>query len=85
MSNLIVHTHRSVYIHTERLGRNQQNVLWKQTHILQWGSVTEIENWKIGTSLAVQWLRLCASTAGNTGLIPGDGTKIPHSVAKKYK
>ena len=47
MSNLIVHTHRSVYIHTERLGRNQQNVLWKQTHILQWGSVTEIENWKI--------------------------------------
>ena len=24
-----------------------------------------------GTSLAVQWLRLCASTAGGTGPIPG--------------
>ena len=24
-----------------------------------------------GPSLAVQWLRLCASTAGGTGLIPG--------------
>ena len=74
-----------MYIHTERLGENQQNVLWKQTHILQWGSVTEIENWKIGTSLAVQWLRLFASTIGNTGLIPGHGTKISHGVAKKYK
>ena len=26
----------------------------------------------------VQWLRFCASTAGGTGLIPGQGTKIPH-------
>ena len=33
-----------------------------------------------GTSLAVQWLRLCASTTGDTGLIPCQGTKIPHSV-----
>ena len=40
----------------------------------------------MGTSLAVQWLRLCASTAGATGLILGRGTKIPHAtrcVAKK--
>ena len=29
-----------------------------------------------GTSLAVQWLGLCASTAGGTGSIPGQGTKI---------
>ena len=28
-----------------------------------------------GTSLAVQWLGLCASTAGGTGSIPGQGTK----------
>ena len=34
---------------------------------------------KIGTSLVVQWLRLCASNAGGTGLIPGWGTKIPHA------
>ena len=30
-------------------------------------------------SLAVQWLRLCAFTAGVTGSIPGRGTKIPHA------
>ena len=29
-----------------------------------------------GTSLAIQWLRLCASNAGGTGSIPGQGTKI---------
>ena len=27
----------------------------------------------------VQWLRLCASTAGSTGLISGQGTKILHA------
>ena len=27
-----------------------------------------------GASLAVQWLRLCASTAGGAGLIPGQGS-----------
>ena len=29
------------------------------------------------TSLVIQWLRLCASNQGGTGLIPGQGTKIP--------
>ena len=33
-----------------------------------------------GTSLAVQWLRLCGSNAGAMGSIPGWGTKIPHAV-----
>ena len=40
------------------------------------------------TSLAVQWLRLCASKAGDMGLIPGWGTKIlytVYSVAKFFK
>ena len=32
-----------------------------------------------GTSLAVHWLRLYTSTAGSAGLIPGQGTKIPHT------
>ena len=32
----------------------------------------------LGTSLVVQWLGLCASTAGATGLIPGWGTKKSH-------
>ena len=33
----------------------------------------------VGTSLAVQWLRLSTSIAGGAGLIPGQGTKIPHA------
>ena len=32
-----------------------------------------------GTSQAVQWLRLRASTAGGTGSIPGEGTRILHA------
>ena len=38
-------------------------------------------------SLAVQWLELHASTAGDTGSIPGQGTKIPHHTwcSKKKK
>ena len=32
-----------------------------------------------GTSLVVQWLRLCASTAEGVGSIPSGGTKIPHA------
>ena len=40
-----------------------------------------------GTSLVVQWLRLCASTAGGTGSIPGQGTKNPecHLAASQKK
>ena len=30
---------------------------------------------QIGTSLVVQWLRLCAPNAGDLGLIPGQGTR----------
>ena len=33
----------------------------------------------------VQWLRLHASNAGYAGLIPGQGTKIPHAVWPKKK
>jgi len=33
----------------------------------------------IGTSLAVQWLRLCASNSGGTGSVPGWGTEIPQT------
>ena len=38
-----------------------------------------------GTSLVVQWLNLCASTARGVGSIPVQGTKIhmPYSAAKK--
>ena len=36
-----------------------------------------------GTSWWSQWLRLCASTARGTGLIPGQGTKISHAECDK--
>ena len=32
-----------------------------------------------GTSLVVQWLRLCTYNAGCTGSVPDWGTKIPHA------
>ena len=38
-----------------------------------------------GTSLVVQWLRLCAANAGDVGSIPGRGTKIPHDTWPKDK
>ena len=34
------------------------------------------EGW---TSLAVQWLRFCASIEVSMGSIPGQGTKIPNA------
>ena len=39
------------------------------------------------TSLAVQWVRLCASNTGDVGLISGQGTKMPHAgwYSKKKK
>jgi len=33
----------------------------------------------LGTSLVVQWLRICFPMAGNAGLILGWGTKIPRA------
>ena len=39
-----------------------------------------LQSSKKGTSLVAQWLRLCASNARGVGLIPGQGTKIPHAI-----
>ena len=38
-----------------------------------------------GTSLVVQWLRLCAPSKVISGLIPGQGTKISHVAWSKDK
>ena len=38
-----------------------------------------LNNSPSGTSLVVQWVRLCTSTAGGTSSIPGQGTEIPHA------
>ena len=43
------------------------------------------QNSSQGTSLSVQWLRLCASNAGGAGSIPGRGTKIPHAAGRGQK
>ena len=40
---------------------------------------------KTRNSLAVQWLGLRAFTAGVTGSIPGQGTKIPHAAQPSQK
>ena len=34
---------------------------------------------QVGTSLAVQWLRIWSSNEGDEGLIPGQGTTILHA------
>ena len=43
------------------------------------------ENIAVGTSLVVQGLRLGASNAGNSGLIPGRGTEIPQATRLSIK
>ena len=40
---------------------------------------------KPGTSLAVQWLRLCTSNARGAGSNPSQGTKIPHATQPRPK
>ena len=47
------------------------------------GSKVNARELRKGTSLGVQWLRPCTSSAGGTGLTPGWRTKIPHGAAKK--
>ena len=45
-----------------------------------------MEKWaKCGTSLVIQWLRLCPSDAGGVGLVLGRGTKIPHAMQHGQK
>ena len=39
----------------------------------------------MGNSLGIQWLRLHAPSAGGTGLIPDQGTKIPHAAQRGQK
>ena len=40
---------------------------------------------KVGTSLAVQWLRLQVSNAGCVGSIPAQGTEIPYASQRGQK
>ena len=38
-----------------------------------------------GTSLVLQWLRLCTVSTGDEGSIPGGGTKIPQVLPNDEK
>ena len=51
------------------------------------GGVTEqlIQRVKLGTSLAVQWLGLCAFTAKGPGSVTGQGTEIPQATQHGQK
>ena len=44
-----------------------------------------MQNIKVSTSLAVKWLRLHASNAGDKGSIPVGGTEIPHAAQCSQK
>ena len=55
-------------------------LIWTGMDIKQARKCNKMSGW---TSLVVQWLRLCTSTAGGMGSIPGWGTKIPQAAANK--
>ena len=53
---------------------------------VSWSGIPISKNSTVcGTSLAVKWLRLCASNARDAGSIPGQGTKIPHATQQGQK
>ena len=62
------------FTHMWNIKNQKQNKLTNQTKQKQTYRYREQSS---GTSLAVQWFRLCPSNAGGVGLIPGWGTKIP--------
>ena len=52
-----------------------------QARVLEWGATAFSE----GNPLVVHLLGLCASNAGGTGSIPGQGTKISHALRHLQK
>ena len=48
-------------------------------------SPKEYQNMRLQTSLVVQWLRFCTSTAGGRASNPGRGTKILHAMWWEWK
>ncbi|CAI9173734.1 unnamed protein product [Rangifer tarandus platyrhynchus] len=53
------------------LGAKEKDIL---AHGTPW---MDLENIKLGHPLVVEWLRICASTAGGTGSIPSQRTRVP--------
>lgn len=54
---------------------------WPLLHVMEPGA----ENTSMGTSLALQGLRLCTSIAEGQSSIPVQGTKILHAAWPKHK
>ena len=54
---------------------------WPLLHVMKPGA----ENRPMGTSLALQGLRLCASIAEGQSSVPGQGTRIIHAAWPKQK
>ena len=61
--------------HFDTLG----DITMRQVSVLKAFSALKSQN-SPGTSLAVQWLRLCTANAEGVGSIPVPGTKIPHNL-----
>ena len=59
------------------------NIAWAQIKLKNEVSGPVFKTAFLGTFLAVQRLRLCASNAGGAGSISGWGTKIPHAHGDK--
>ena len=51
-----------------------------KVYVVWFAGLITLSEENVWTSLVVQWLRLCISTAGGVGLIPGRGAKIPHAM-----
>ena len=74
------HIHCRVIHNSQKVEATQMSIGWWRINKLWYMHTAEYHSvlWrKEGTSLAVQWLRLC-STAGGEVSLPGWGTKIPH-------
>ena len=67
----------------QSMGSQELNTTWQLNHHHHQNKFKMVS----GTSLAVQWLRLCISNEGDMGSVPGWGTKIPQAVrhGKKKK
>ena len=64
---------------SQRVGRDSD---WTTTGTSLYETNQDILN---GTSLAVQWLRLCTAAPGYTSSVPAQGTKFLHNVAQPKK
>ena len=75
-------THAMTWINLEILMPIERRQV--QNTCIVWSHLYEVKNRQNQTFLAVQWLKLCSSNAGDMGLIPSWGT-IPSAQPKKRK